>query len=70
MKTAAGSPRSSAARRQRVAVEVLPVPVGPMISVLVPGTSPPPSKASSSATPVLIETGENSSRCSAATRRG
>ena len=46
-KIAARSPRSAAARANWAASVDLPVPAGPMISVLVPRSRPPPSSVSS-----------------------
>ena len=51
--SATRSPRSAAATAQWLASADLPVPAGPISSVLVPRCSPPPSSASSAGRPLL-----------------
>ena len=54
----------------RVDSDDLPTPAGPMMTVLVPRVSPPPSMASSPASPDGATSGANARWCSAVTIRG
>src|SRR5580765_7469971 len=65
------SPRSAADLSQRMARVLLPQPAGPISNVLVPRSSPPPTKSSSSFMPLPAGgLSSESVRCSEATRRG
>ena len=70
MKNAAHSPRCAAAIANCAARLDLPVPGAPTSSVLVPFSMPPPSSASSAATPLPSLDWTSGGACSAATSRG
>ena len=69
-KITAWSPRAAAATAYWTAIVDFPEPAGPISSVLVPRSGPPPNSVSSAVTPLLIRSRANGSLCSDATRRG
>ncbi len=66
----ARSPRRAAVTAISVVRTVLPTPVGPMIRVQEPASSPPPSSRSISALPLLATAATSTWGCSEATSRG